>query len=176
MQSSNPLTATLYEWLGIFRRSLMGNFFTYARNNGLTMAQFGTMLHIYHKGACGVSDIGNDLGVTNSAASQMLERMVQLRLISRSEDPSDRRGKHIVLTDKGRQIIEESSLAFQTWMDDLAGTMILEEQEQVRKSLAILIEKAHQLDITQGDKSDYKKNNPLTVDNSRESSVPSDGL
>jgi len=148
MQSSNPLTATLHEWLGIFRRSLMGNFFMYARNNGLTMAQFGTMLHIFHKGACGVSDIGSDLGVTNSAASQMLERMVQLKLISRSEDPTDRRVKHIVLTDKGRQIIEESSLAFQTWMEDLAGTMTSEEQEQVRDALVILIEKANQLGIS----------------------------
>jgi DNA-binding MarR family transcriptional regulator len=155
MQSSNPFSATLHEWLGIFRRSLMGNFFTYARNNGLTMAQFGTMLHIFHKGACGVSDIGNDLGVTNSAASQMLERMVQLRLISRSEDPTDRRVKHIVLTDKGRQIIEESSLAFQTWMEDLAGTMTSEEQEQVRDALTILIEKANQLVVTPVDKPEY---------------------
>ena len=50
----------------------MGNFFIYARDKGLTMAQFGTMLKILHKGGCGVSDIGSDLGVTNSAASQML--------------------------------------------------------------------------------------------------------
>jgi MarR family transcriptional regulator, organic hydroperoxide resistance regulator len=154
MQSSNPLVATLHEWLGIFRRSLMGNFFTYARNNGLTMAQFGTMLHIFHKGACGVSDIGNDLGVTNSAASQMLERMVHLRLISRSEDQTDRRVKQIVLTDKGRQIIEESSLAFQAWMENLAGIMTSEEQEQVKDALVILIEKANQLKITPIDKSD----------------------
>ena len=150
MQTSNPMTATLHEWLGIFRRSLMGNFFMYARNNGLTMAQFGTMLHLFHKGACGVSDIGSDLGVTNSAASQMLERMVQLKLISRSEDPTDRRVKQIDLTDKGRQIIEESSVAFQTWMEDLAGSMSLEEQEQVRAALTILIKKANQLSINSG--------------------------
>ena len=150
MQTSNPMTATLHEWLGIFRRSLMGNFFMYARNNGLTMAQFGTMLHLFHKGACGVSDIGSDLGVTNSAASQMLERMVQLKLISRAEDPTDRRVKQIDLTDKGRQIIEESSVAFQTWMEDLAGSMSLEEQEQVRAALTILIKKANQLSINSG--------------------------
>jgi DNA-binding MarR family transcriptional regulator len=154
MQSSNPLTATLHEWLGIFRRSLMGNYFMYARNNGLTMAQFGTMLHIFHKGACGVSDIGSDLGVTNSAASQMLERMVQLKLISRSEDPTDRRVKQIVLTDKGRQIIEESSMAFQIWMENLAGSMTSDEQKQIRDALIILIEKAKQLEMTSVDKLD----------------------
>jgi MarR family transcriptional regulator for hemolysin len=146
MQPSNPLVATLHEWFGIFRRRLMGNFFIYARDRGLTMAQFGAMLRIYHKGACGVSDIGSDLGVTNSAASQMLERLVQLKLVTRSEDPSDRRVKQIVLTDKGRQIIQESSLAFQTWMEDLARTMTAAEQEQVRTALIILVDKARQLE------------------------------
>jgi DNA-binding MarR family transcriptional regulator len=146
MQSSNPLATALHEWFNIFRRSLMGNFFTYAKNNGLTMAQFGAMLRIYHKGACGVSDIGSDLGVTNSAASQMLERLVQLKLITRTEDPTDRRVKQIVLTEKGNLIFQESSLAFQTWMEDLVKTMTPEEQEQVRRSLVILIEKARQFE------------------------------
>jgi DNA-binding MarR family transcriptional regulator len=145
MQSSDPLVTTLHEWFGIFRRSLMGNFFIYARDNGLTMAQFGAMLRIFYRGACGVSDIGNVLGVTNSAASQMLERLVQLQLITRTEDPKDRRVKHIVLTDKGRQIVQESNFAFHNWMEALARTMNVAEQEQVSNALAILIEKARQL-------------------------------
>src|SRR4030042_6913339 len=146
MQSTIPLVTTLQYWFGIFRRRMMGSFFTYARDNGLTMAQLGAMFHVFQKGACGVSDIGSDLGVTNSAASQMLERLVQLKLITRSEDPIDRRVKQIVLTEKGNLIFQESSLAFQTWMEDLAKTMTPKEQEQVRRSLAILIEKARQFE------------------------------
>src|SRR4030043_890235 len=129
MQSTDPLVATLHEWFGIFRRRLMGNFFIFARDRGLTMAQFGAMLRLYHKGACGVSDIGSDLGVTNSAASQMLERLVQLKLITRSEDPDDRRAKQIVLTEKGRQIMLERSMAFHKWMEDLAHSLYFEEQD-----------------------------------------------
>jgi DNA-binding MarR family transcriptional regulator len=146
MQSSNPLADVLHEWINIFRRSLMGNFYTYAKNNGLTMAQFGAMLRIYHKGACGVSDIGSDLGVTNSAASQMLERLVQLKLITRTEDPNDRRVKQIVLTEKGTRIFQESNQALENWLVHLAQTMTSEEQEQVRNSLVILIDKVHQLE------------------------------
>jgi DNA-binding MarR family transcriptional regulator len=145
MQSSKSLAEALQDWFSVFRKNLMGNFYAYAKKNGLTMAQFGAMLHIYHKGACGVSDIGSDLGVTNSAVSQMLERLVQLNLINRTEDPKDRRVKQIVLTERGTQIFRESSHAFQTWMEHLTETMTPEEQEQVRKSLVILIEKAHQL-------------------------------
>jgi DNA-binding MarR family transcriptional regulator len=100
------------------------------------------MINIYHRGGCGVSDIGSELGVTNSAASQMLERLVQLKLVTRTEDPSDRRVKLIVLTDKGRQILQEGSLAGRSWLEDLARTMTAEEQEQVQKAVLVLIEKA----------------------------------
>jgi len=148
MQFTDSLVATLQEWFGIFRRRMMGSFFIYARDNGLTMAQLGAMFHIHQKGACGVSDIGSDLGVTNSAASQMLERLVQLRLITRSEDPTDRRVKQIVLTDKGRQILQESSRANQDWLEDLVQTMAADEQVQVRSALVILIDKARQIETS----------------------------
>src|SRR5512137_202075 len=123
MQTPDPLVSTLQEWFGIFRRLMMGSFFTYARDKGLTMAQLGAMFHISQIGACGVSDIGTDLGVTNSAASQMLERLVQLKLITRTEDPTDRRVKQIVLTEKGHQILRESNKANQDWLASLVQTM-----------------------------------------------------
>ncbi len=146
MQFTDTLVAALQEWFGIFRRRMMGSLFIYVRDNGLTMAQLGAMFHIHQKGACGVSDIGNDLGVTNSAASQMLERLVQLKLITRTENPTDRRVKQIVLTDKGSQILQESSSANQDWLEELVQTMAAEEQEQVRSALVLLIDKAHRLE------------------------------
>ncbi len=148
MTETELLVATLQEAFNIFRRRLMANLFVYAKDNGLTMPQFGAMFHIFQSGRCGVSDIGNDLGVSNSAASQMLDRLVQVKLISRTEDPSDRRGKLIVLTDLGRQILVEGNLANQKWLEDLARSMTTDEQEQVRLAVDILIQKARQLDST----------------------------
>lgn len=148
MQPIEPFVTTLQDAFSLFRQRMMGNFFIFAKDKGLTMAQFGAMIQIYHKGGCGVSDIGSDLGVTNSAASQMLERLVQLKLITRSEDPSDRRVKLIVLTDKGRQILQEGNLANRSWLEDLARSMTDKEQEQVRQAIVILIEKARQFETS----------------------------
>ena len=142
----DSLVPTMQEAFAILRRRMMGNIFSYARDKGLTMGQFGAMLHVAHRVGCGVSDIGSDLGITNSAASQMLDRLVQLKLIVRSEDPSDRRSKHIELTNTGRQILQEGSLANQTWLENLAQSMSIEEQEVVRDALTILITKAKQLE------------------------------
>jgi DNA-binding MarR family transcriptional regulator len=146
MIETDPLVKALQEAFSIFRRRMMGNLFVYAKDNGLTMPQFGAMFHIFHSGGCGVSEIGSDLGVTNSAASQMLDRLVQIKLISRSEDPADRRGKLLVLTDRGREILVKGNLTNQMWLEDLARSMTPEEQEQVKGAILILIDKARQLE------------------------------
>ncbi len=148
MSETEPLVDTLQEAFNLFRRRLMGNLFVYAKDNGLTMPQFGAMFHIFHTGGCGVSDIGNDLGVTNSAASQMLDRLVQIKLITRSEDPADRRGKLLVLTDQGREILLKGNSANQMWLEDLAHSMTPDEQEQVRLAIGILVDKARQLETS----------------------------
>lgn len=146
MHPYEPLAGELNQWFEIFRRHRMGSFSSYARDNGLTMAQFGVMLQLHHKGACGVSDIGSELGVTNSAASQMLDRLVQLELITRSEDPADRRVKQIDLTEKGHSILHGSHHSYNEWLEKLRGSMTAEEKEQVSQAMATLIEKAQALD------------------------------
>jgi len=127
------------------RRSMRG-FILYAKTNGLSMSQIGALFHLRKEGACGVSAIGDNLGVTNAAASQMLDRLVRQALIARSEDPHDRRSKHIVLTEKGQRVLHESLQARQGWMDDLAQCLTPQEQDQVLAALNLLIEKADQLE------------------------------
>lgn len=146
MPEIDPLVTTLQEAFAIIRRRLMRNMFTYAKGQGLTMPQMGAMFHINQSGGCGISDIGNDLGVTNSAASQMMDRLVQIRYISRTEDPSDRRGKLLVLTDKGRQVLVEGNQTNRHWLESLAQLMTPDEREQVRQAVMILIERANQLE------------------------------
>ncbi|NJD59996.1 MAG: hypothetical protein C3F13_06325 [Anaerolineales bacterium] len=146
MNATDSLVDTLQEAFGIFRHRLMGNIFVFARDKGLTMGQFGALLHIFKTEGCGVSDIGSDMGITNSAASQMMDRLVQLQLVTRSEDPKDRRSKQIVLTDKGRQILQEGTLTNQKWLETLAISMTPDEQELVRQAVEILIIKARQFE------------------------------
>jgi len=85
--------------------------------------------------------LGDHLGVTSAASSQMLERLVQQELILRTEDPDDRRVKQIVLTDKGRRVLEEGIRARQGWLDDLAKTLSDDEKETIMGALEILVDK-----------------------------------
>jgi DNA-binding MarR family transcriptional regulator len=66
-------------------------------------------------------------------------------LVLRTEDPSDRRVKQIVLTDKGYQVLQESIRARQSWLSDLAQTLSDSEKEDIIAALDILIDRAHHL-------------------------------
>lgn len=129
----------------MFMHRSMRNFILYSKETGLSMPQMGALFHLL-KGYGGVTELGDELGVTSAAASQMLERLVQLKLIIRTESQHDRRAKVIVLTDKGRQTLKDSIKARQGWLGDLAETLSPAEREQIIAALNILIEKARLLE------------------------------
>jgi DNA-binding MarR family transcriptional regulator len=110
------------------------------------MGQTSVLFHLHHGSSCGVSDIGELLGVTNPAASQMVHRMVILGLIERTEDPDDRRAKQLQLTANGRLIVKESIEARRRWMEQLTYTLTSEEQTLIINALNILVDAARDLE------------------------------
>ena len=148
LNSTDLLIAALQEWMGIFMHRSMHNFILYTKENNLSMSQVGTLLFLHQKGVCGVSDIADALGITSAAASQMLERLVQQDVIERTEDPNDRRAKQIILTDKGRQLLQNGACAHQSWLSDLARALPPAEQGQAADALHLLAERAKQLNFT----------------------------
>jgi DNA-binding MarR family transcriptional regulator len=144
MTVTDPFVDMLEKWIEIVMRRTMRNFVHYAREKGLSMSQIMALLHLHRHGCSGVTDLGDHLGVTSAAASQMLERLVQMGLILRSEDPLDRRVKQIVLTDAGREVLQEGIRARQGWLEELAGRLSTNEKEQVMATLEILIAMASQ--------------------------------
>jgi DNA-binding MarR family transcriptional regulator len=145
MQQADPFVVTLQKWIEVFMQRSMRDFLGYVRESGLSMSQLGALFQIHHRESSGVTDLGDKLGVTSSAASQMLERLVQQELILRSEDPSDRRVKQLILTEKGHQVLQESIRARQSWLSDLAETLSDREREAIIATLNILIDKANHL-------------------------------
>lgn len=145
MPVPDPFGDTLRTWVEVFFRRSMRDLLLYAKEHNLSMSQVSALFQIRRKGASGVSCIGDELGITSAAASQLLDRLVQQELISRSEDQNDRRLKQIVLTVKGAQTLQGMILARQKWLEGLAPLMSPAEKETVTAALTILLEKANQL-------------------------------
>lgn len=143
---SNPrFSSALNEWAQVFMARSMHDMVQFTKEAGVSMPQLSTLMHLHHHGVCGVSDIGEHLGVTSAAASQMIDRMVQQGLLERTEDTNDRRVKQISVTEKSRQLIEKSIAARQKWMEDLTTVLSPAEQEQIIQSLTLLTRSARQL-------------------------------
>lgn len=146
MTISEEFSQVLHDWSETFMRRSMHEFIQFSKDSGLSMPQIRTLFHLRHDSSCGVSEIGDLLGVTNPAASQMIDRLVLNGYIERTEDPTDRRAKRLNLTDKGRGIVNESIEIRTRWLEKLTDALTLEEQKSIISALVILTKAAKDLD------------------------------
>ncbi|MEW6287611.1 MAG: MarR family transcriptional regulator [Chloroflexota bacterium] len=146
MPKTLQITQTLREWMDVFMHRSMRDWARFAKSTGLSMAQFGVLMQLYHKGACGMSQISERFDVTPAAASQLVEKLVQAGYIERAEDPSDRRAKLLKLSPSGTKLIEEGINERYRWLDDLVSRLSPEEQVRVSEALEILTRAAQEME------------------------------
>jgi DNA-binding MarR family transcriptional regulator len=90
--------------------------------------------------------------ISNAAASQQVDKLFQLALIDRAEDPNDRRAKQITLSVKGRELLEASINERYRWVEALSADLSTDEQQTVEAALKILTEAARKLEKRSQDK------------------------
>lgn len=157
MKPADQFIPVLNQWIGLYMHRSMQNLNRFSREKGISMSQLFALTFVHHHGTCGVSDLGEGLGVSNAAASQLLDKLVQQNFIERTEDPADRRGKQISLTEAGHQFIKDSFIARHSWFQELQATLSEQEIEQIIPTLELLIEKGRTLEFIKT--SDPIKNN-----------------
>jgi DNA-binding MarR family transcriptional regulator len=146
MSTQKQFTEALQAWAEIFMHRSMRDFGRFMHDAGLSMPQINTLMRLYRAETCGVSDIGRQLGVSNAAASQMIDRMVQQGLLERTECAGDRRIRQLSLTAKGRALVEQAIEARHRWLHDLPAHLTREQQAAITTMLANLTEAARQLE------------------------------
>jgi DNA-binding MarR family transcriptional regulator len=146
MISSSQLIQTIRQFMDIAMHHSMRERAHFAKAAGFSMPQFGILMQLHYRGNCGVSDIGERFDITNAAASQLVEKLVQSSLIQREEDPSDRRAKLLNLTDKGRDLIQQGIEERYRWVDQLVRKLSIEERAKVSEALKIMTQAAEELE------------------------------
>lgn len=146
MSSRNPFYSIFHEWMELFMHRSMHGYIHYAREKNLSRSMIGTLFHLSHRDHSGVTDLGEHLGVSSAAASQMLEHLAEEGLIQRSEDPDDRRMKKISLTEKGHQVMKDSVSARLCWLEELTESFSDKEKTQITTAMELIIKKARQQD------------------------------
>ena len=138
MSSTKELTEVVREWSEVFMRRSGRDFKRFMDETGLSFSQLNVLMRLYHGGNSGVSEIGEQMGVSSAAASQAIDRLVLQGLIERTEDPIDRRAKRLALTPKGRTLIESGIEARSRWIEGLTEALTPEQQNMTISALTLL--------------------------------------
>jgi len=142
IQSSKLLSRTVREWSEAFMHRSMRDFKRVMNDTGLSFSQINILMCLMHGGCEGVSEIGERMGFTNAAASQAIDRLVQLDLVKRSENPQDRRVKQLELAPKGLALMQKGIEARTRWVEDVTDSLTTAQQETIIAALTLLTEAA----------------------------------
>jgi DNA-binding MarR family transcriptional regulator len=145
MSEVEQFSEVLHAWVKVFMERSMTDFKRFMDASDLSPSQVNILMRLHFRGMCDVSEIGEQMGVTNAAASQAVDRLVQKGLLERTEDPIDRRVKQLRLSPHGEKLVEESFEARRRWMDGLTAVLSPEQQEQVAVALTVLTDAARLL-------------------------------
>lgn len=151
MDTREDLTHALRGWVRQAMRLSMSGSLRFMRGKGLAMPHMVALVRIHSQPGCSVGDIAQHLDVTNAAASQMLDRLVRLGFLDRQEDPQDRRGKLLSLTETGLALLREGLEAREDWIPALVSRFGDDEVEALAGAMRILSRNGMDTDAPHGD-------------------------
>jgi len=138
MTSSSKLTEGIRQCMDVFATRSIHDWSRYVKTSGLSMPLFAILMHLYYRTSCSVSDLSEYLDISAAAASQMVDRLVQNGLVERTEEPNDRRAKHLTLRSKGLALIETGLATRHIWVEAVMDRLSPEERSRVQEGLDIL--------------------------------------
>ena len=104
------------------------------------------LLHALQHHPLTIAEVGDMLCLSHSAASRAADRLVRDGLVSRQENPNDRRQKQLTLTPRGEALIAEVEALRSRRLQQVVATLNDEEHEHLRSLLARLVAAAEASD------------------------------
>jgi DNA-binding MarR family transcriptional regulator len=113
-------------------QAALGRLATMWADQGLSLPQIRLLLALAHNGPATIGQLADHLRIGQSAASLLVERVVQAHLAERTDDPVDRRRAIVRLTEAGEASLgrqragQQRMHAILNGMDDAHLTMFIE--------------------------------------------------
>jgi DNA-binding MarR family transcriptional regulator len=128
----------LVEWIMVCVKHTLTEFRQYSHEVGLTMPQMYVMLYLYFKGPSKMSKLISSTQGSKTAASQMVQRLVEQGLVERSKVPGDRRARSVRLSEKGCLLIKDITRTREERLKRLDEELSEVEKEEITHALRIL--------------------------------------
>jgi DNA-binding MarR family transcriptional regulator len=105
------------------------------RAASLSVPQFRVLTFLSRMPGAALAGVAEHLGVARSTASAIVDRLVRRKLVSRTEDPQERRCVVLTLTPTGAQLLQESREAAWARMAKVLAGLTPADLAQVTEGL-----------------------------------------
>src|SRR5687767_11613169 len=102
MPPASDLTAHTGYWLRMVSNAVSQDFARKIADEGVTVAEWSFMRTLYDADAMAPSALAEKMGMTKGAISKLADRLLGKGLITRADNPGDRRAHTLSLTGAGR--------------------------------------------------------------------------
>jgi len=111
---------------------------------GLGLVQFKTLVSLAgnpDREQAPVKQVAEQLGVSVPSASRSVEELVKRGLVSRTEDPEDRRVRRVALTPAGQELADEVMAARVAGLEQFAATLTAAERRKLEAAVDVMLKR-----------------------------------
>jgi len=137
--------ATIARIMGARRR--MAHLFAFTRSDplltaNLTMPQFRLLLVLALRGGAASHDLAESMGVSLATITGIVDRLAAQNLVTRREDPRDRRVRRVELTAAGRGLVDDIAAAGTASQRRLLDRLSLDDLAILERAFGLLADAA----------------------------------
>jgi DNA-binding MarR family transcriptional regulator len=111
-------------------------------DSGLTLTQLKSLFLIANKGSTNFRKLAKALGVTPSNVTGIVDRLEEQGLVSRTQNPEDRREMTLQATDRGKALVSNLKEVGVKHMTQILSLLSLRELSALAQGLSAFIEAA----------------------------------
>lgn len=101
----------------------------------LTLAEFGVLEALYHKGRMLLGEVQRSLLVSSGGVTYLVDRLTQRGLVRREACPEDRRARYAALTPEGTAFVRAAFPAHAAVVADALAALTPDEQREATRLL-----------------------------------------
>ena len=109
---------------------------------GINFPQLRILFRVRAKPGIDLRTLAEQMGISASAASQQVDKLVDQDLLLRKDDPGDRRRLSLELTERGRQATGEISRASRSYLEAALSSLSNAELSDLHRILGHILENA----------------------------------
>ena len=117
--------------------------------SGLTFVQMKALVELQARDEelHTVTALADELGISAASASRAADGMVRKKLVTRVEDPNDRRVKRLTLTAKGQRLADRIISARLASLEEFTSSLEADERRKLESALDALMERSEIAEI-----------------------------